>query len=88
MTEINFCPFCDAPQHKILLCKGEIFFCKECSRFFKLKNIELKCPKCDSEKIVKSDFPSPTGETAFQCSDCKKTLSATEFLKANKVKKI
>lgn len=86
MLEINFCPFCDAPSHKILLCKGDIFFCKECSKFFKLKDIILKCPKCDSENIVKSDFPSPNGEAAFQCSDCKKTLSATEFLKANKVK--
>ena len=86
MSEINFCPFCDAPQHKILLCKGNIFFCKECSRFFELKEVELKCPKCDSRNIIKSDFPSPSGEAAFQCNDCKKTLSATEFLKANKVR--
>lgn len=86
MSEINFCPFCDAPQHKILLCKGDIFFCKECSRFFKLKGIDLKCPKCDSGEIVKSEFPSPTGEAVFQCTKCKKTLSASEFLKVNKVK--
>ena len=86
MQEINFCPFCDAPQHKILLCKSEIFFCKECSKFFKLKEINLKCPKCDSGNIVKSDFPSSTGEAVFQCNNCKKALSATEFLKANKVK--
>jgi len=86
MSEINFCPFCDAPSHKILLCKGDMFFCKECSKFFDLREIELKCPKCDSSKIVKSDFPAPNGEAAFQCNDCKKTLSATEFLKANKIK--
>ena len=65
MSEINFCPYCDAPSHKILLCKGDIFFCKECSRFFKLKEVNLKCSKCDSENIVKSDFPSSTGEAAF-----------------------
>lgn len=86
MSEINFCPFCDAPQHKILLCNGYIFFCKECSKFFKLEDIELKCPKCDSIKIIKSDFLSPKGEVVFQCSDCKKSLSASEFLKANKIK--
>lgn len=86
MSEINFCPFCDSPQHKILLCKSDIFFCKECSRFFKLKELELKCPKCDSKSVVKSDFPSPVGEAVFQCNSCKKTLSASEFLKANKIK--
>ncbi|MBW2975450.1 hypothetical protein KY366_07050 [Candidatus Woesearchaeota archaeon] len=86
MSEINFCPFCDAPQHKILLCREDAFFCKECSRFFRLSELGMKCPKCDSLKIVKSDFPSPSGEVAFQCSDCKKILSASEFFKANKVK--
>jgi len=86
MTEINFCPYCDAPQHKILYCDKEIFFCKECSKFFKFKDVELKCPKCDSIKIGKSDFPSPKGETVFHCNDCKKALSASEFLKANKIK--
>ncbi len=86
MTEINFCPFCNAAQHKILYCKGDIFFCKECSNFFKLKGISLKCPKCDSDSIVKSEFPSPSGEAVFQCSKCRKALSASEFLKANKVK--
>ena len=86
MSEINFCPFCDAPQHKILYCKGDIFFCKECSKFFNLKEIDLKCPKCDSGEIVKSEFPSPSGEAVFQCSKCRKALSASKFLKANNVK--
>ena len=86
MSEMNFCPFCDSPSHKILLCSENLFFCKECSRFFKLEEISLKCPKCDSVNIIKSDYPSPSGEVAFQCNDCKKTLSATEFLKANKIK--
>ena len=86
MSEVNFCPFCDAPQHKILYCKGDIFFCKLCSKFFKLKEVSLKCQKCDSNQIVKSDYPSPTGEAVFQCNVCKKALSATEFLKSNKIK--
>lgn len=86
MSEINFCPFCDAPQHKILLCKGDIFFCKECSRFFKFEELSMKCPKCGSAAVTKSDFPSPKGEAVFQCSNCKKTWPASEFLKANKVK--
>lgn len=86
MSELNFCPFCDAPQHKILLCNEEIFFCKECSRFFKFESLDLKCTKCNSTEIKKSDFPSPQGEAVFQCNACKKTLSASEFLKANKIK--
>lgn len=86
MSEINFCPFCDAPQHKVLYCNKDIFFCKECSRFFKLKELELKCLKCDSKEIVKSEFPSASGEAVFQCTKCKKALSASEFLKANKIK--
>jgi len=86
MSEINFCPFCDAASHKIMLCMGNLFFCKECSVFFELKEIGLKCPKCESRNIVKSDFPAASGEAAFQCKDCKKTLSAGEFLKANKLK--
>ena len=86
MSEINFCPFCDAPQHKIMLCKGDVFFCKECSKFFRLKDITLKCPKCDCKDIAKSEFPSSSGEAVFQCKNCKKTLSSSEFLKINKIK--
>lgn len=85
MSEINFCPFCDASQHKILLCKDNIFFCKECSKFFRFEDVELKCPKCSSTGISKSEFPSPSGDAVFQCNSCKKALSASEFLKANKV---
>ncbi|MEA2035858.1 MAG: hypothetical protein U9O94_00010 [Nanoarchaeota archaeon] len=86
MSEINFCPFCDASSHKIMYCKKDVFFCKECSRFYKLKEVNLKCPKCDSESITKSEFPSPTGEAVFQCKSCRKAVSATEFLKLNKIK--
>jgi len=86
MPEINFCPVCNAAQHKMLLCKKDIFFCKECNNFFKLKWLELRCPRCDNDKIIKSDFPSPSGEVVFQCTKCKRTFSASEFFKANKIK--
>jgi len=86
MTELNFCPFCDASQHKILGCKGDTFFCKECHRFFKLKEFSLKCPKCEKDKIVKSDFPAPNGEALFQCFSCKHMLPASKFFKANNIK--
>jgi hypothetical protein len=48
--------------------------------------MDMKCPKCDATEIKKSEFPSPSGEAVFQCSKCKKALSASEFLKANKIK--
>ncbi|MBW2989107.1 hypothetical protein KY358_02180 [Candidatus Woesearchaeota archaeon] len=86
MSEINFCPFCDAPQHKMLLCRESLFFCRECSRFFRLEELGLKCPKCGSKNIIKSDFPSPNGDVAFQCRDCKKISPATELWKANKIR--
>ena len=86
MSEINFCPCCDAPQHKILLCKDNLLFCKECHRFFRFEGIDLKCPKCECTEIIKSDFPAPNGDAVFQCNKCKKALSATEFLKLNKIK--
>lgn len=84
MSELNFCPCCDAPQHKIILCKDDVFFCRECSKFYKFEGIEMKCLKCSGKEIGKSDFPSPTGEVVFQCKKCKKAFSASEFLKANK----
>jgi len=86
MSELNFCPFCDAPQHKIVLIKEPLFYCKECSNFFKLEHFEMKCPKCEAKEIAKSDFPSPSGEAVFQCRKCKKALPASEILKYNKVK--
>ena len=79
MTEINFCPFCDAPQHKLMLCKDELFFCKICNRFFKLEENEIKCTR-NSGQLRKSDFPSPSGEALFQCSKCKRTFPIKELL--------
>jgi len=86
MSEMNFCPFCGASSHKVLLCKDNIFFCKDCSKFFRFEEISLKCPKCDATEIMKSDFPSPKGEAVFQCKSCKKALSASEFLKSNNIR--
>lgn len=83
--EINFCPYCNAAQHKIMLCRSGIYFCKECSRFFNLESIKLKCPKCEKTRIIKSDFPSPSGEPIFQCKVCKKMTSASEFFKENNI---
>ena len=79
MPEINFCPFCEAPQHKLLLCKESIFFCKQCNRFFKFRDLDLKCERCNGE-LRKSDFDSPSGGTVFMCSKCKKTYSVKELL--------
>jgi len=84
--EINFCPFCDAPQHKLTLITETMMFCKECNKFFTLEELKLKCPKCDSKNIENSDFPSPDGEIVFQCKSCKKMYPASEFLKKNDIK--
>jgi len=86
MSEINFCPFCDASDFKLILCNKDLFFCKECNKFFNLEELKLKCCKCDKTNIRKSDFPSPSGEVVFQCNDCKRNFSSSEFLKYNKIK--
>ncbi len=85
MGELNFCPYCSAAPHKLMMCGKEVFFCKECNRFFKFEAIDLKCPKCDKINIRKSDFPSPNGDVVFQCVSCKKSSSASDFLKYNKI---
>lgn len=79
MTEINFCPHCDASQHKLMLCKEGIFFCKECNRFFKFEALDFKCLRCKGE-IRKSDFSSPKGEAVFMCIKCKRTYTVNEIL--------
>lgn len=85
MTELNFCPYCDAPQHKVCLVKEDLYFCKECNRFFSLTEKKMKCLKCSSTDIVDSDFPSPDGQMVFQCSKCKKMASAKDFFQRNGV---
>jgi len=86
MTEINFCPYCSAPEHKLINFNEKYNLCKECGKFFLLSNILLKCPKCDKTEIINSDFPSPKGELILMCKSCKKMASAKEFLKYNKIK--
>jgi transposase-like protein len=86
MDEMNFCPFCNAAQHKILLCKNNVFFCRDCNHFFRLEEFKLKCPKCSNDKFSKGDFPSASGEVVFQCRSCRKMFSASEFFSFNKLK--
>ena len=84
-SEMNFCPFCDAPQQKLLFIDDALIFCKECNKFFLLKEKEFRCPKCEKTKISDSDFPSPGGETILQCKSCKKMFSVNEFLEKSQV---
>ncbi|MFH2028467.1 MAG: hypothetical protein ABIJ08_04980 [Nanoarchaeota archaeon] len=86
MSELNFCPYCNASHYKLMLCGNNVFFCKECNRFFVFEALQLKCPKCNKSNISKSDFPAPSGEAVFQCNLCKKGNTASEFLKYNKIK--
>ena len=86
--EINFCPYCNASDFKLILCKDGLFFCNECNKFFRFDDIELKCLKCSKTNIIKSDFASPSGEVVFQCNDCKKAFSSSELFKYSENKKI
>ena len=83
MVDVEFCPFCDAPSHKIMNINEELKYCKECSKFFSIRMESLKCPKCDYHIISHSDFPMPTGEIVFQCHKCKKMFSAKEVFAYN-----
>lgn len=83
---MNFCPYCSASHFKLVMCGEDIFFCRECNRFFMFQELSLKCPRCESVRVRKSDFPSPSGELVFQCLSCKKNTSASEFLMYNKIK--
>lgn len=80
MSNPDFCPFCGAMKHKILLLKDELYFCKECNRFFKFEKIVVRCPKCNSPNLVDSEFPSPDGEVIIQCRGCRKMYTAKEIL--------
>jgi hypothetical protein len=79
MPELNFCPYCEAAQHKIMACKEGIFFCKSCNNFFRFEDLNVRCPRCKGE-IRKSDFPSPKGEAVFFCNKCKRTYPSSELL--------
>jgi len=83
-SEVNFCPYCDAAQQKLMFIDDTLTFCRECNRFFMLKPKEFKCPRCDKTKISDSDFPAPNGEVILQCKSCKKMFSVNEFLEKNK----
>lgn len=85
MTELNFCPFCSAPQHKVTDFEEKFYFCRECNKFFTLKKIEVSCPKCKSVKVIDSDFPTPDGQLVIQCQSCKKMYAVKDFLSKNKI---
>lgn len=83
MPELNFCPFCDAPRHKVAIIKDDLYFCKECNHFFNIKERHFQCFKCNSQRWEDSDFPTPDGEMVIQCRKCKKMYSVTDFLQKN-----
>ena len=87
MAKINFCPFCDAPTHKLILLGEKLVYCKACEKFFNLSEEKLKCVKCGSENIRCSDFPSPDGALIFQCEKCKKMVETDLLLEHNEVEK-
>lgn len=84
MTEVNFCPFCNASDHKLLLIDEKKQFCKECDKFFLLEEVKLKCMKCNKTNITLSEFPGANGELIFQCKSCKKMFSMKSLFEYNK----
>jgi uncharacterized protein YbaR (Trm112 family) len=78
--DVNFCPYCDASSHKLLMHNGDEFFCRECNSFFRLEKIALVCPKCGATKIEDSDFPGPEGQIVLQCKSCKKMFNAKDII--------
>ncbi len=59
-------------------------YCKDCSHFFSVREIELKCPRCDKKRLSISDFPMPDGSIVFQCAGCKKMFSLKDVCEHNK----
>jgi len=86
MTELNFCPFCSAQEHKLIIINEKYNLCRECGKFFLLNNLSLKCPKCDKTDIINSDFPGSKGELILMCKSCKKMATVNDFFKYNKIK--
>lgn len=80
MEDINFCPYCDASQHKIMNI-SRAYFCSECCRFFSLETVSMQCPKCARNNISKSDFAGAGGEAIFQCRACKHMFPASDLIK-------
>ena len=79
MAELNFCPSCDAPRHKLMQCKDAFFYCRECFAFFSWKPAEAKCAYCPGQ-LQKSDFDAPDGKAIFMCRKCKKTFPLENIL--------
>ncbi|MFP4424497.1 MAG: hypothetical protein ACLFP2_04690 [Candidatus Woesearchaeota archaeon] len=83
MPELNFCPFCDAPQHKLALLREDLCFCRVCNTFFSVEQKQFNCFKCNSHCFEDSEFPSPDGQLVLQCRKCKKMFSVDEFFRKN-----
>ncbi len=86
MAGVNFCPYCDAGSHKMVLVESDMYYCKECDTFLSVGRVELRCPKCGKTRIRDSGYPMPDGEMVFQCDSCKRMFSAAEFLSFNRIK--
>src|SRR3989338_6879108 len=82
MSELQFCPYCNASEHKILQI-GSHYFCKECEKFFSCNQLKIECPKCEKKTVTISDFPMPDGSLVFQCMSCKKMFSLKEIVEQN-----
>ncbi len=87
MVEVNFCPYCDAPQHKLAGFENNLLFCKECKKFFRLEHVQFECWKCGSKKFTDSGYPNPDGQRVLQCMSCKKMFSESDFFKKNDIVK-
>ncbi len=83
MQELNFCPYCDSPRHKVAMINDKLNFCKQCNTFFQIKEKRFQCFKCSSTRFEDSDFPNPDGQMVIQCRRCKKMFSVSDFLKKN-----
>jgi len=86
MKELNFCPYCDAAQHKVVHMEAhQLYFCKSCNTFFQLHERKYQCFKCESDRMEDSEFPAPDGRIVFQCKKCKKLFSGEEFFEKNEL---
>lgn len=80
MKHPEFCPFCGAMKHKLMIINEPLFFCKECNKFFDFESKEFRCPKCNSPNLEDSDFPSPDGDIIIHCRGCRKMFTTKELI--------
>jgi len=83
MSDIEACPFCNTSAHKVVHFSNDVYYCKECVKFFQINTTEPRCPKCNSKRVRHSEYPMPNGEAVFHCDVCKKNFSAKDFFEKN-----